>query len=85
VPAAAYQDTNIVNGMSLYQRDGNLQMQLCSGVHPDTLIGRKSHQRKPLTGWRPLKRIFYRYSDSFQVPFSRHPGFYEEKRTVTDC
>ena len=41
VPATAYADTNIVNGMSYYQRNGEFANAACvAGIHPDQLAGR---------------------------------------------
>ncbi len=40
VPAAAYKERSVVNGMSNYQRDGQFANAGCvAGVHPDMLLG----------------------------------------------
>lgn len=42
VPSAAYENANIVNGMSRYQRNGNFANAACvAGVNPDYLIEKK--------------------------------------------
>ena len=80
VPAAAYQDTNIVNGMSLYQRDGKFANAACvAGVHPDKLIGGEVTPEEALDWLETLERNFYQYSDGFQAPFSSIQDFMKRK------
>ena len=59
VPAAAYQNTNIVNGMSLYMRDGKFANAACvAGVHPDKLIGREATPEEALDWLEALEEVF---------------------------
>ncbi len=42
IPASAYKNANIVNGMSRYKRDGKFANVACvAGINPDKLLGRK--------------------------------------------
>jgi len=48
VPATAYPDRNIVNGMSLYHRDGRFANAACvAGVNLEALLGRTAEPWKP--------------------------------------
>lgn len=69
VPATAYQDTNIVNGMSRYQRDGRFANAACvAAVHPDQLTGKKASPLEILDWLGALEEKFYRFSGGFQAP-----------------
>jgi len=69
VPATAYPDTNIVNGMSRYQRDSRFANAACvAGVHPDRLMGKKAGPLEVLDWLGTLEEKFYRFSNSFQAP-----------------
>lgn len=69
VPAAAYPTTNIVNGMSQYQRDGRFANAACvAAVHPDQLTGKKAGPLEILDWLGALEEKFYRFSDGFQAP-----------------
>ncbi|RQW03388.1 FAD-dependent oxidoreductase [candidate division KSB1 bacterium] len=63
VPATAYADANIVNGMSLYPRADQFANAACvAGVHPDELLGRESSAADALDYVSDLERRFYDYS-----------------------
>ena len=80
VPATAYENTNIVNGMSRYRRDGKFANAACvAGVHPDKLIGRQATPLEALDWLEDLEESFYRYSDGFKAPFSGIQGFINKK------
>lgn len=80
VPAAAYKDTNIVNGMSLYMRDGKFANAACvAGVHPDKLIGREATPEEALDWLGALEQSFYQYSDGFNAPFCSIQNFISRK------
>jgi len=71
VPATAYKNLNIVNGMSRYRRDGRFANAACvAGVHPDKLIGRQATPLEALNWLETLEESFHRYSDGFSAPFS---------------
>ncbi|MDP2278726.1 MAG: FAD-dependent oxidoreductase, partial [Nitrospirota bacterium] len=80
VPAAAYQNTNIVNGMSLYMRDGKFANAACvAEVHPDKLIGREATPEEALDWLGALEQSFYQYSDGFKAPFCSIQNFINRK------
>ncbi|MBA4373078.1 MAG: FAD-dependent oxidoreductase [Thermodesulfovibrio sp.] len=82
VPAAAYENLNIVNGMSRFQRNGQFANAACvAGVHPDRLIGRESTPLEALAWLEALEESFYRYSDGFLAPFSSIRDFIGMKVT----
>lgn len=69
VPAAAYEGTNIVNGMSLYQRDGKFANAACvAGVQFDQLQGRESDPAEALDWLESLERSFFEFTKSYQAP-----------------
>jgi uncharacterized FAD-dependent dehydrogenase len=71
VPAAAYDSTNIVNGMSRYRRNGHFANSACvAGVHPDTLIGREATPLEALDWLEALEESFHRFAEGFRAPFS---------------
>jgi len=71
VPATAYETTNIVNGMSLYQRNGQFANAACvAGIHPDQLAGQETSALEALDWIQKLEETFYRFSNSYQAPFA---------------
>ncbi len=79
VPAAAYENTNIVNGMSFYQRNGILRMCLCSGIHPDELAGKIVSPLEALENLQKLEEKFYQYTNSYSAPACRITNFLKQK------
>jgi uncharacterized FAD-dependent dehydrogenase len=70
VPATAYASTNIVNGMSLYQRDGHFANAACvAGIHPDQLAGREISASEALDYVQQLEESFFSYSKGYQAPY----------------
>ena len=69
VPATAFPDANIVNGMSRYQRDGRFANAACvAAVHPDQLMGKKAGPLEIIDWLGALEKQFYRFSGGFQAP-----------------
>ncbi|MFC1467345.1 NAD(P)/FAD-dependent oxidoreductase [Verrucomicrobiota bacterium] len=69
VPAAAYEGTNIVNGMSLYQRDGQFANAACvSGVQFDQLQGRETDPAEALEWLETLERSFFDFAKGYRAP-----------------
>jgi uncharacterized FAD-dependent dehydrogenase len=82
VPAAAYDKTNIVNGMSRYRRDGRFANAACvAAVHPDTLMGKKATPQEALEWLGTLEGEFYRYSNGFQAPSCPIQNFIDQKES----
>ena len=70
VPATAYEYTNIVNGMSYYQRNGKFANAACvAGIHPDELFGKKVTPFDALAYLEQLERLFYNFSNGYIAPF----------------
>lgn len=81
VPATAYASTNIVNGMSLYQRDGRFaNAAVVAGIHPDQLTGHETAPLEALDWLESLEESFFRYSNSYQAPFATIAGFLQQKQ-----
>ena len=69
VPATAYAETNIVNGMSLYRRNGPFANAACvAGVNLNDLLGREITALEALEWLHDLEQGFYRYSQGYQAP-----------------
>ncbi len=69
VPAAAYKEKSVVNGMSQYRRDGQFANAGCVvGVHPDMLIGKVSSPIEILDWMDKLEASFFAFSDSYAIP-----------------
>ncbi|MBI5632561.1 MAG: FAD-dependent monooxygenase [Nitrospirae bacterium] len=80
VPAAAYHNTNIVNGMSRYQRNERFANAACvAGIHPDTLVGREASPEEALDWVQALEEKFHRYSNGFAAPFCSIQNFIDRK------
>ena len=69
VPSSAYKNTNIVNGLSSYNRNGKFANAACvAGVDLDKLNGKQTSPAEALDWLENLERRFYEYSDSFKSP-----------------
>jgi len=80
VPATAYKNTNIVNGMSCYARGGKFANAACvAGVHIDQLTGRQTTPLEALDWVQNLEESFFKYSDGFQAPFCTIQDFIDKK------
>ncbi len=72
VPAAAYQEKSVVNGMSHYQRNGPFANAGCvAGVHPDQLLGHACSPAEILDWMDQLEGDFFAFSDSYTIPANR--------------
>lgn len=80
VPAAAYEKTNIVNGMSFYQRNGNFANAACvAGIHPDDLAGRTVSPLEALENLKLLEEKFYAFTNGYQAPACKITDFLKHK------
>ncbi len=76
VPATAYADTNIVNGMSLYQRDGEFANAACvAGLNLQQLLGRDITALEALDWLGALEQDFYRFGQGYQAPYCQIDDF----------
>jgi len=80
VPAAAYKDINIVNGMSLYQRNAKFANAACvAGVNLEKLVGKEISALEALDWLENLEKSFYNYSDGFKAPYCSIQDFMNKK------
>ncbi len=80
IPATAYADTNIVNGMSYYRRAGRFANAACvAAVQLDALLGRAISAGEALDWLGALERSFYDYSHGFAAPACRIVDFLDGK------
>jgi uncharacterized FAD-dependent dehydrogenase len=80
VPAAAYANTNIVNGMSFYRRGGNFANAACvAGIHPDELAGKTVSPLEALDNLKNLEKKFYQFSNSYEAPASSISDFLKQR------
>jgi uncharacterized FAD-dependent dehydrogenase len=80
VPAAAYENTNIVNGMSFYSRGGNFANAACvAGIHPDELAGKIVSPLEALENLKQMEEKFYQYSGGYNAPACRITNFLKFK------
>jgi len=80
VPAAAFDKTNIVNGMSFYQRDGKFANAACvASIHPEQLAGREVSSYDALKVVESYEQAFYEYAGGFKAPFCSIQDFIAKK------
>ena len=83
VPATAYADTNIVNGMSLYRRDGRFANAACvAGLSLAQLLGREVSALESLDWLGALEQAFYDYGGGYRAPFCRIQDFIHGKEAT---
>jgi len=81
VPATPYSDTNIVNGMSRYSRNGRFANAACvAGINLAELLGREVGPQEALDWLGQLEQDFYRFSGGYQAPFTTISGFINRKQ-----
>ena len=82
VPASAYEHTNIVNGMSYYQRNGAFANAACvAGLHPDQLAGRTVTPLEALDKLEKMETSFKEFTNDFSAPFCTIKDFISQKLT----
>ncbi len=80
VPATAYKGSNIVNGMSMYQRDAKFANAACvSSLHLNQLLGREVSASESLDWLEEMEEKFYTFSDSYAAPFCSIQDFIKKK------
>jgi len=80
VPASAYDNLNIVNGMSLYQRDAKFANSGCvAGVNLEKLLGKEISALEALDWLENIEKSFYEYSDGFKAPYCSIQDFINKK------
>lgn len=80
VPATAYANSNIVNGMSFYKRGGNFANAACvAGIHPDELAGKIVSPLEALENLQKLEESFFNYSNSYNAPACSISDFLKQR------
>ncbi|MGE0088053.1 MAG: NAD(P)/FAD-dependent oxidoreductase [Bacteroidales bacterium] len=80
VPATAYKNTNIVNGMSLYNRDAHFANAACvAGVSPDKLLGKETTALEMLDWLEKLEQSFFEFSNGYNAPYCSIQDFILKK------
>jgi uncharacterized FAD-dependent dehydrogenase len=76
VPAAAYPETNIVNGMSFYQRNGRFANAACvAGIHPNELAGKPVSRAGSAGNARTVGTEIFQHTGNYQAPAAASPIF----------
>jgi len=82
VPATAYANTNIVNGMSYYQRNGQFANAACvAAICPDELAGKTVSPIDAIDNLQRVEEAFYNYSEGYAAPICSIADFLKEKET----
>lgn len=80
VPAAAYEKSNIVNGMSYYKRNGNFANAACvAAIHPNELAGKTVSPLEALDNLQKLEESFYQYAEGYAAPVCSINNFLKQK------
>ncbi|MBU8891728.1 MAG: FAD-binding protein [Bacteroidales bacterium] len=80
VPASAYDNINIVNGMSLYQRNAKFSnAAVVAGVNLEKLLKKETSALEALDWLEKLEKYFYEYSDGFKAPYCSIQDFINKK------
>jgi uncharacterized FAD-dependent dehydrogenase len=70
VPSTPYADSNIVNGMSYYARNGKFaNAGIVAAVHPDMLLGDTATPLEALSCLEMHEQNFFELSNSYAAPF----------------
>jgi len=80
VPATAFAETNIVNGMSLYNRNAKFANAACvAAVNLDRLTGRETTALEALDWVSSLENSFWEFSQNYAAPFCTIQNFINQK------
>ncbi len=84
VPATAYAHTNIVNGMSRYQRDGRFANAACvAAVRPEDFTGKATSALETLNRLEALEEKFFLFPEGFAAPSCTIADFIAGKESGT--
>ncbi len=80
VPATGVEGQNIVNGMSLYKRDGKFANAACvAGVNIESLLGREISASEALDWLENLEKKFFEISPGYKAPAVKIKDFINGK------
>ncbi|MDA3839177.1 MAG: NAD(P)/FAD-dependent oxidoreductase [Candidatus Delongbacteria bacterium] len=82
VPAGAFENINIVNGMSRYKRNGEYANSAAVvGVDPNVLLNKEASATEILNWVEALENKFYKFSNEYKAPFTMIEDFIAGKET----
>ena len=82
VPAAAFQEKSVVNGMSYYQRNGEFSNAGCvAGIHPDMLLGHTCTPIEILDWMDELEGNFFAFSNSYTIPANMAADYMQRRES----
>lgn len=82
VPATPYRDTNIVNGMSLYQRNNTFANAACvAGINLNTLLKKEVSALEAIDWLQKLEQDFYSATQGYKAPFCSIQDFLKGRQT----
>ena len=82
VPATAFENTNIVNGMSRYLRNGNFANAACvAGLNLNNLLQREVSAEEALDWLENLEQNFYQFTSGYRAPICSIKDFIRQKET----
>ncbi len=82
VPASAVTESNIVNGMSLYERDNNFANAACvASVNLSNLLGKDVSASESLDWMEHLENSFFNFSKGYKAPICTIKDFLNKKIT----
>ena len=85
VPATAYANNNIVNGMSYYKRNGQFANAACvAGLHPDELAGKTVSPVEAIELLQKFEEKFYDFSAGYAAPVCSIQGFLNMKEKASN-
>jgi uncharacterized FAD-dependent dehydrogenase len=80
VPASGYENINIVNGMSDYNRDAQYaNAAVVAAVSPEKQIKENISALEVLDWVENLEKKFYNFTNSFKIPYCSRQNFINEK------
>jgi len=84
VPAAAYKEKSVVNGMSYYKRDGQYaNAGIVAGVHPDMLLGHTCTPTEILDWMEQLEESFFSLSNNYTIPATMAADYLQKRESKT--
>ena len=85
VPSGAYENTSVVNGMSMYARSGKFANGgIVAGVHPDHLLGATATPLEALSCLEMHEQNFFEFSDGYEVPYCSIRDFIKQRMPMDD-
>lgn len=80
VPASAVAESNIVNGMSLYQRDNKFANAGCvASISLENILGKEVSAMESLEWMEQLENSFYTYAKGYKAPICSIDDFINKK------